>query len=288
MKRPRSTTLLTLPLTLLLLVLVIVPLGILALYSVYTQNAFFEPVPSLTTHNYTSVVSGPLFRTYVGNTLAIALPTAVAATACGFALAYFITFRARRWRMPLLAAVVVCYMGSFLAYIYSWRTISGEHGLVNAILQSLGIVDRPVEWILFDRFAVIVAETQFFLPFTTLVLFSSLSALSPNFVPAARDLGATPAQAFRRVILPQAGRATFGAFNFVFFLSAADYVTPVFLGGTGHTVTLGTAISDAISTELNFPEGAATGFVMMVLLVVVAGAAGLLLRAARLLPRQVR
>jgi spermidine/putrescine transport system permease protein len=288
MRRGHRMGLLRVPLTLPLLGLAVLPLVILATYSIFTQSPLLEPVSDVTTANYDAVLRSPLLRTIVVNTLAIALPTAIAATVCGFALAYFIAFRARRTRGLLLAAVVVCYMGSFLAYIYSWRTISGQHGVVNALLERLGIIDEPLGWILFSRFAVVVAETQFFLPFTTLVIFSSLVGLPANVVLAARDLGAPPWQAMLRVVVPLAGRATLGAATFVMFLSAGDYVTPVFLGGARHGTTIGTTIADAITTGLNYPLGAATGFVMMVGLALVVVLVWATLRACRLVPRYPR
>jgi ABC-type spermidine/putrescine transport system permease subunit I len=280
--------LLRLPLTLLLVGLAAVPIAILATYSIFTQGPALEPVPEVTKSNYDAVLRSPLLHTIVVNTLAIAVPTTFAATVGGFALAYFIAFRAKRTKGLLLAAVVVCYMGSFLAYIYSWRTISGQQGLANSLLEKLGLIDRPLEWILFSRFAVVVAETQFFLPFTTLVIFSSLAGLPANVVLAARDLGAPAWQATKRIVVPLAGRATFGAATFVLFLSAGDYVTPVFLGGALHGSTIGTAIADAISTGLNYPLGAATGFVMMTGLAMLAGVAWVTMRACRLLPRPPR
>jgi len=288
MDRGLRTGLMTLPLTLLLVGLAAVPLVILATYSVLTQGPALEPIAEITAANYQAVLRSPLLPTIVVNTVAIAVPTTIAATVCGFALAYFIVFRAKRTKSLLLAAVVVCYMGSFLAYIYSWRTISGQQGLVNSLLKQLGVVDDPLEWILFSRFAVVVAETQFFLPFTTLVIFSSLAGIPANVLPAARDLGAPPWQATKRVVVPLAGRATFGAAMFVLFLSAGDYVTPVFLGGARHGSTIGTTIADAISTGLNYPLGAATGFVMMTGLAVLAGLAWATLRACRLVPRSHR
>jgi len=288
MDRALRMALLRLPLTLLLVGLAAVPLVILATYSVFTQGPELEPISDLTRANYLDVLRSPLLSTIVVNTVAIAVPTTIAATVCGFALAYFIAFRARRTQGLLLAAVVVCYMGSFLAYIYSWRTISGQQGVVNSLLERLGVIHAPLEWIVFSRFAVVVAETQFFLPFTTLVIFSSLAGMPPNVVLAARDLGAPPWQALQRVVVPLAGRATFGAATFVLFLSAGDYVTPVFLGGARHGTTIGTTIADAISTGLNYPLGAATGFVMMAGLAVLAALVWVALRAGRVLPRSPR
>ena len=73
----------------------------------------------------------------------------------------------------------------------------------------------------------------------------------------------------RRIVLPLSGTALFGATLFVFFLSAGDYITPVFLGGIGSSGTFGTLIADQLSTTLNYPLGASIAFVMLALFAVV-------------------
>ena len=166
----------------------------------------------------------------------------------GYILAYFLAFRARRSRTILLTAVVIALMGSYLALIYSWRTLSGQSGIFNSLLQALHVTRGPLSILLFSRVAVITAEVNFFLPFTTLVLYSSLSAIPQELEAAARDLGASRAMTLRRIMLPLSGAALFGATLFVFFLSAGDYITPVFLGGVGSSGTFGTLIADQLCT----------------------------------------
>lgn len=285
MNRHAVSTLLRLPLAAVLLGLVAIPLGFLAVFSVFRQSPLLEPVPALTAANYGDFLANPSSSIVVTNTILIAVPTAIAVVVCGFVLAYFIVFRARRSKSILLAGVVVCYMGSFLAYIYSWRSISGHEGLVNALLQGIGLTDAPLAWILFSRFAVILAETQFFLPFATLVIYSALTQISPNVIAAARDLGAPPWQVMTRVVIPISGRASFGVGVFALFLSAGDYITPVFLGGASNSITIGTTITDAITSGLNYPLGSAIGFLMLTGLAGLAGVLWLVMRWIRILPK---
>ena len=93
----------------------------------------------------------------------------------------------------------------------------------------------------------------------------------------------------RRIVLPLSGTALFGATLFVFFLSAGDYITPVFLGGIGSSGTFGTLIADQLSTTLNYPLGASIAFVMLALFAVLVVAAAVR-RCARpgLLPEHTR
>jgi spermidine/putrescine transport system permease protein len=89
----------------------------------------------------------------------------------------------------------------------------------------------------------------------------------------------------RRITLPLSGAALYGATLFVFFLSAGDYITPVFLGGIGSSATFGTLIADQLSTTLNYPLGAAIAFVMLALFLLLVALLRVGMRAAGLLPR---
>jgi spermidine/putrescine transport system permease protein len=271
------------PLGALLLLGVIVPVSMLFAFSFFHLH-LLEPVPGMTADNYRRVATTSIYRSYAINTFLIATPTALLSVVGGYTLAYFLAFRARRSRTILLVAVVVALMGSYLALVYSWRTLSGQSGIFNSLLQALHVIHRPLSILLFSRMAVITAEVNFFLPFTTLVLYSSLSAIPRELEAAARDLGASRRMTLRRITLPLSGSALFGATLFVFFLSAGDYITPVFLGGVGSSGTFGTLIADQLSTALNYPLGAAIAFVMLALFLVLVVLFRLGMRAANLLP----
>jgi spermidine/putrescine transport system permease protein len=271
------------------------PLGALLLFGVFVPMAllfgfsFFhlhllEVVPGASLDNYRTVLTTPLYRKYAVNTVLIAVPTAVLSVVFGYVLAYFLAFRARRSRGLLLIATVIALMGSYLALIYSWRTLSGESGIINSLLQALHVTSRPLGVLLFSRLAVIVAEVNFFLPFTTLVLYSSLASISVELEPASRDLGASKWMTLRRIILPLTGSAVFGAGLFVMFLSAGDYITPVFLGGVRASGTVGTLIADQLSTTLNYPLGAAISFVALFMFAIAVVVLRFAMKLAGLLP----
>lgn len=279
----RLAALLMTPLGALLLFGVTIPVALLFAFSFFHLH-LLEVVPGATVDNYRRVVTTALYRKYALNTLLIAGPTALLAVIGGYVLAYYLAFRSRHAGI-LLVAVVIALMGSYLALIYSWRTLSGEAGIFNSLLQALHLTHAPLGILLFNRVAVVTAEVNFFLPFTTLVLYSSLTSVSPGLEAAARDLGATRRTTLWRVLLPLSGNALFGATLFVFFLSAGDYITPVFLGGIGSSATFGTLIADQLSTTLNYPLGAAIAFVMLALFLLLVVVLRLTMRAAGLLPR---
>ena len=79
---------------------------------------------------------------------------------------------------------------SYLVRIYAWRTILGANGLLNTGLETLGLIDDPLGFLLYNRFAVTVALVHIFLPYVVLVLYAGFRPISPALLEAAQDLGA--------------------------------------------------------------------------------------------------
>ena len=81
-------------------------------------------------------------------------------------------------------------MASFLVRVYAWRTLLGTSGVLNGALVASGLVDGPVDLLLFSKPAVVMAEVSLFLPLAALTIFAALSGIDPSLREAARDLGA--------------------------------------------------------------------------------------------------
>lgn len=273
------------PLAILLVVCVGVPCALLAAYSVFRQDSLLNVHAAIDLGNYRDILTTRRYATYAVNSFAIAVPSALLSVTGGFLIAYYVRFTATRSRSLILAVVVTAFLSSYLALIYAWRTLSGQEGVINSLLEKAGIIDEPLGFLLFSRTAVVIAETNFFLPFTTLVLYASLASVPSNVEAAARDLGARRSVALRRVVLPLCGRGLYGAFVFVLFLTAGDYITPVLIGGIDGSVTFGTLVADQLNTALDYPRGAALALVMFAGLAATAAIVRLGMRQAGLLPR---
>ena len=137
--------------------------------------------------------------------------------------------------------------------MYAWRTILGENGLLNSGLRELGLIDGSLGFLLFNRFAVTVALVHIFLPYVVLVLYAGFRPISPALLESAQDLGGGVTR-WRRVVLPLIAAPAVTSFLFVFVLSASDYVTPQFLGGTSGAM-LGRRIQEALTGLGNFRSG---------------------------------
>ena len=261
MRSVRIAHILAIPLALLLLLTVVIPGGIFLVYSFFTFE-FGTRQPGMTTGHYTAILGDQLYRKAAWNTLIIACGTTVASVVLGFALAYYLAFRARATRNLILGLIVLSMLASFLVRVYAWRTILGENGVLNTFLEQVGLISEPLNFFLFSRLAVIIAQVNVALPFTTLVLYLSMLGISSDLRESALDLGASRAETLVRIVLPLTGPALLGASALTFFVSAGDFITPVFLGGT-NSVTFGTTISDQLRVNLDYGLGSALSFTLV-------------------------
>ena len=272
--------LLTLPATAAMLVFFVAPIAIFVVYSFLTAELYDVARP-FTLDAYSAALNSQLNRTLARNSIEIGLLSAIFSVALALPVAYWLRYATGRWRMVVLFLITASMFASYLVRIYAWRTMLGEHGVVNSALESLGIIDQPLGFLIFNRFAVTVALVHIFLPYAVLVLFAGFQPIRPGLLEAAQDLGAGAYLRWRRVILPLVAAPALSAFLFVFVLSASDYVTPQFVGGSSG-VMLGVQVQANFTTVGNYPLGASTSLLMLAAFVTLYFAIRFGLRLARL------
>lgn len=253
---------LTFPAVLGMVCLFLAPFIVFFVYSFLTSGLYTASGP-LTLDNYREAVSSPLYRELAKNSAIVGLLAAFVTVLVGLPVAFWIRFAAGRWQVAVLFLFTATLFASYLVRIYAWRTMLGEQGLINSALEQLGVTKSPIGILLFNRFAVTVALVHIFLPYMILVLFAALRSIPAELLEIAEDLGARASGIWRRVILPQVAAPTGTAFLFVFVLSASDYVTPQFLGGTDGSM-LGVGIQQAFVSLGNWPLGAALSVLMLI------------------------
>jgi spermidine/putrescine transport system permease protein len=212
--------------------------------------------------------------------LVIGLSVAAICTGLGLAFAYVVRFRAGQFADALIFATLVTLFGGYLVKIYAWKSILGADGLFNQALIGLDLITEPTPLLLYNRGSVIVALVHFLLPMAILPIYGALRNVPIDNLEAARDLGASGAQAFRTVVVPQCRSGIFAAFAFCFLLAAGDYVTPLLIGGVGGSM-LGQFIALEFSTRFNWPAGAAMSFGLLAACLAVLGALALIARPRR-------
>ncbi|QDZ01761.1 ABC transporter permease [Nitratireductor mangrovi] len=192
--------------------------------------------------------------------------TTVIALLVGFPTAFFMATRPERWRTLLVFMVTLPFWTNLLVRNYAWILILRDHGTINGLLLSLGIISEPLP-LLHNQFAVAVGLTYSFLPFMVLPIYASLEKIDLRLVEAAFDLYANRWQALRRVILPLAMPGIIAGCILVFVPALGSYVTPELLGG-GKTLMIGNLIGHQFGSARNWPFGAALGLFLLALVLI--------------------
>lgn len=269
------------PATLLVVFFFGAPLVMFVIESLLTDRGFTKATKPFTFENYTDFLTSSINRTLAWNSVVVGVMTALVSVVLGVALAHWLRYRAGRWAMPVLAAVIATVFASYLVRVYAWRTMLGTNGVINSGLESIGLIDRPLEFILFNRTAVVIAETQIYLPLIVLMLFGGFRPLEPGYLEAARDLGYNSFRVWTRVILPLMAKPITMAFLVAFLFASSDWLAPSFLGGPTN-VLLAVQASQAFQVNGTWATGAALCIVMAVAYVVLFALATVVLRIAKL------
>lgn len=215
--------------------------------------------PDFTLKNYIATWTG--YYDAMGSTMVIALAIGALTTFLAFAFAYAIRFKCGRLEMPLLFLALITLFGGYLVKIYAWKSILGREGILNQLLLWVGIVDEPLDALLYSVNGVVITLTYFLLPFAILPIYGNLRAIRPVTIEAARDLGAGRWAVLRDIVIPQCEKGIVIAFTFAFLISAGDYVTPRFVGGGA--AMMGHFIELQFSLGFNWPMGSAMAFTVM-------------------------
>ena len=163
-------------------------------------------------------------------TFVISVSVTVLCLLLGYPAAYLLALAPRRWLGVLLVLLLLPFWTSTLVRSTAWIVLLQNEGLINRILQGIGIVDAPLP-LFANRFAVLVAMTHVLLPYMIMPLYGAMKAVPPDLVRAAGSLGANPVRAFFRVYLPQTYAGIAAGVLLVFILALGYYVTPALVGG---------------------------------------------------------
>jgi spermidine/putrescine transport system permease protein len=244
----------------------IVPLAFIFIVSLGTRNELNQIIldnPSLA--NYEKAFN-PVFLPTLFQSLFYAATTTVLSLLIGLPVAYWISRYGGRRKALLLILVMLPFWTSYLIRTYAWMIILRDQGVVNTVLQAVGLTSEPIILLNTD-FSVILGMTYGFLPFAILPLFVSIDRLDENLVAAARDLYASGRQAFLHVTLPLIMPGIVAASLLTFIPAIGDFVTPDLLGGA-QTTTVAKVIQDRFLDGRDWSYGAALGFVLMVITIV--------------------
>lgn len=252
-----------------MLVLFLAPLTIVCAYSALTRGAYFGLGLPWTFENYGRVFD-PLYGAVLLRSFALAAVATALCLALGLPLALFISRSGRRKNL-YLNLVILPFWTSFLVRIYAWIFLLRDTGLVNSALQAMGIVHAPLP-LLYNDAAVILGLVYGYLPFMTLPLYATLERLDPSLIEAAADLGARPAAAFWKVVVPLCAPGIRAGIVLVFIPCLGAYLVPDLLGG-GKSIMIGNVVQNQFTAARDWPFGSALSLVLMAIVMVLLMAA---------------
>jgi spermidine/putrescine transport system permease protein len=235
-----------------------VPLAMILVVSLGTRDQYGGVVlHTLGFQNYVRAME-PDFLPTVANSLRYATLTTVFSIAIAYPIAYWISRYGGRRKTLLLVLVMLPFWTSWVIRTYAWMTILRDNGVVNGILEGLGITSEPIALLNTDL-AVVLGMTYGF--------YVSIDRLDPALVAAARDLYASGRAAFWHVTLPLTMPGVIAAALLTFIPAIGDFVTPDLLGGA-QTITIAKVIQNLFLSSKDWPFGAALGFLLIVATIV--------------------
>ncbi|MCU1497229.1 MAG: ABC-type spermidine/putrescine transport system, permease component [Acidimicrobiales bacterium] len=260
------------PAMLWLILFFLVPMWTLLRIAVSTKPNAYLPDYELTWRwsNFSDAVSR--FQPELIRSFGYAATATVLCILIGYPLAYFIAFRAGRWRTLLLGLIMVPFFTSFLIRTIAWQTILGSDGPAQWLLDTfhLGGVANTAGLTTNGSFlntpqAVIGGLTYNFVPFMILPIYVSLEKIDGRLLDAARDLYSRPSEAFRKIVLPLSLPGVFAGTLLTFIPAAGDYINAELLGNV-RTGMIGSQVAKLFLKESNYPAAAALSFIFMAII----------------------
>jgi spermidine/putrescine transport system permease protein len=201
------------------------------------------------------------YSTQFGRSVLFAGIATILCLVIGFPLAYFIAYKAGRWKNFMLLMVVLPFFTSYVLRTVSWQLILNDNGWVVHRFQDLGIISGSGR-LLATNTAVIAGITYNFLPFMILPLYVTLERLDRRLIEAATDLYASRATAFRKVTVPLALPGIFAGSLLTFIPACGDFINAALLG-TPKQYMIGNVIQSKFLNILDYPTAAALSFILM-------------------------
>lgn len=244
------------------LALLAVPLGVILLFSFWTQD-FLTLDRTFTLSNYRAIGAEPLYLNLLLRSILIAGAVTLVTVILAYPVAYFVSFHVPQRRKGLwLFLITIPFWTSYLIRVFLWKVILGYGGVVNATLTGIGVIDEPLTWVLYSAGSVVITLAHAFAPFAILPIYVALERIDRSLLEAGRDLGETRVTTFLRVTLPLSVPGIVAAVLIVFIPTIGDYVTPRLVGGPD-----GLMIANMIHTQFlrlnNAPMGAALAVISM-------------------------
>ncbi|MGC9419115.1 MAG: ABC transporter permease [Rhodovulum sp.] len=256
------------PLAFVLLCFLVLPIVMIVVVSFWGATEF-SIYPAFQLDNYEFLLTSPVTYSVFLNTFKYALVTWAFTLVIGFTVAYFLAFHVRSltWQVALFLLCTIPFWTSNIIRMISWIPFLGRNGLANSTLISWGVIDEPLEWLLFSDFSVILAFVHLYTLFMVVPIFNTMMRIDKSLIEAAYDAGATGFQTLTNVIIPLTKPGIMIGSIFVVTLVMGDFITVRFMSGS-QSANVGRLISNDIGL-LQYPSAAATAVILLITVLMV-------------------
>ena len=264
--------LLSLPFALVIFAFFIVPLCLVIMVSFWDYNAY-SIIPDLIFTNYEDVFYGCVkslpdlctsFATYLSS-LKFVFIVWIITLVIGFMVALFLSFCVNSLQMQVVLFLLctIPFWTSNVIRMISWIPLLGRNGLVNSTLQNAGIIDAPLEWLLYSQFSVTLAFVHLYTLFMVVPIFNSMMRIDRSLLEAAHDAGASTWQTLTNIIIPLSRPGIIIGSIFVITIVMGDFLTIGVMGGQ-QIPSVGKIINVEM-TYLQFPAAAANAVILIII-----------------------
>ena len=250
------------PTLLVMVCLMCVPLFMLVAHSFWTQN-YLDIDHTFTLANYEAYFQKPIYAALMFKSIRMSLYCTFVTLVLAYPMAYFIAFKVTKNKLVWLILITIPFWTSFLLRVFAWKIILGFNGVINSGLMSLGVIQEPLEFLLYNPTAVIITLAHAWAAFAILPIYVSLEKIDRSLLEAATDLGDGPIRRFFRITLPLSMPGVIASTLFVFIPTVGDYVTPKLVGGTTG-IMIGNIIQSQFGKANNWPLGSALSIIMVI------------------------
>lgn len=258
------------PLALILAAFLVLPIATIVMVSFWDYDSI-QIFPAFVFTNYEETISSPVtWNTYI-NTFKYTVIVWAVTLFVGFWVAYYLAFhiRSATTQMVLFLVCTIPFLTSNIIRMISWIPFLGRNGLLNQTLMNLGIINQPLEFLLFSDFAVVLAMVHLYTLFMVTPIFNTLMRIDRSLIEAARDAGANGWQILTNVIIPLAKPGIAIGSIFVVTLVMGDFITVRFMSG-GQSASVGLMMANQIAL-LQYPAAAANAVILLIIVLMLVG-----------------
>ena len=255
------------PVTLWMVLLIGIPMLYVLFLSFMTTDGY-SVVFKFNLANYAKLFD-PTYMKIYANSFIIAVLTTLLCVLLGYPFAYKMARAKGAKKVFMMIFLMIPFWTNSLIRLYGWRTLLAKTGVVNTILQAVGLTSQPVEF-MYTRGAVLLGMVYILLPFMVLPLYAAVEKLDWSLLEASSDLGAKRAMTFVKITLPLTSSGIFAGSIMVFIPTLGIFFVSDIMGG-GNQQLIGNLIQTQFSAGNNWPLGSALSIGLIVLTLLLVG-----------------